>query len=722
MFEMCRYVVLVFTEIAMSRLVSRPVAALLSSAAAAALFVVPTSAQDAAPAEGQVIQLEQVRVEAQSNDTLVQSGYVAKQDRAGTKIDTPIAEIPQAISVITQGQIEDQEPRTLNEALTYTASANPNSFGFDSRFDAYFLRGFPAYYNGLFRDGLRQYNSPTALYKTEPYGIEGITVLKGPASSLYGVSGPGGIVNLVTKRPLDKPYREVETVFGEHGRAQLGLDFSGPVTENGAVLYRMTALGRKADTDLPGYPDDKLYFAPAITFKPDEDTKLTILGEVSRSRTGGTAIKYNPSYGEISDIYMGDPRYNDFDQDQGRIGYEFEHRFNELFAVRQNLRYSKVDADLEYSGLYSVGPTLPLARYWGHYREDVGAFTVDNIAQFTFDTGALSHEAVFGVDYSRADYNGAGTVIYTSLEDIRDAALPSAGGQKMDNVGVYVHDQVRWDALTVFLGARYDWVDTDSTDGAGTTTTQRDKDFSGRIGLSYETPWGITPYANYSTSFAPNIGFVYDDVTVDVTRPARPTVAQQKELGVKYQLPDTNLLISAALFEIDQKDGVVFDVSQGDNRQRQLDLNSRGVELEANASFDNGFSLIASYTHLKMTIEQGATGTEGNQLSATPNDIFSLWGHYTFSEGALGGLGLGAGVRYVGSSFGDDTNTFKNDDKVFVDASLSYDFGVNNPDFEGVKAQLNVKNLFDERKKTCSAGFCYLDEGRSIIGSLRYRF
>src|SRR5690606_6983061 len=127
--------------------------------------------------------LEAITVEAESDDILVQDGYVAKQDRIGTKVDTPIAQIPQAISVVTQDQIEDQKPRTLNEALTYTASANPNSIGFDSRYDAFYLRGFPAYYTGSFRDGLRQYNGPSAWFKTEPYGIEGITILKGPASS-----------------------------------------------------------------------------------------------------------------------------------------------------------------------------------------------------------------------------------------------------------------------------------------------------------------------------------------------------------------------------------------------------------------------------------------------------------------------------------------------------------------------------------------------------------
>jgi iron complex outermembrane receptor protein len=206
---------------------------------------------------------------------------------------------------------------------------------------------------------------------------------------------------------------------------------------------------------------------------------------------------------------------------------------------------------------------------------------------------------------------------------------------------------------------------------------------------------------------------------------ARPTKGEQVEVGVKYEIPDYNILLGAAWFNIDQTDGVVYDGTfdeAGNQRQRQLDLNSRGVEFEANASFDNGFDLIASYTYMRMKIERGAAGTEGNELSSTPNHIFSLWGHYTFQSDSLAGLGLGAGVRYVGESYGDDLNSFKNEDRVFVDAALSYDFGVNNPKLEGLMLQVNAKNLFDERKPICTAGNCYWDEGRSVFGSLRYRF
>ena len=668
--------------------------------------------------------LETIVIEAESDDILVQEGYVAKTDRIGTKVDTPIVQIPQAVSVVTQDQIEDQKPRTLNESLSYTAGANPNTFGYDSRYDAFYLRGFPAYYNGIFRDGLKQFNGPSAWFRTEPYGLEGITVLKGPASSLYGVSGPGGIVNLVTKRPKDEEFREVELLVGEHSRFQGGVDLSGPVNEDGTLLYRFTALGRKSDTHLEGYPDDTGYIAPAFTWKPDEDTKLTILSEFSRSVTGGTAFFYNPTYGEVSDIYGGDPDWNDFTGTQGRIGYEFEHRLNEVVTLRQNARYSAVDADLEYSGLYSVGAGLPLARYWGLYKEDVKNFVIDNMAQFEFETGPVSHTAVAGFDYSWSDYEARSATSYTSIDDLKSLPLAFAGSQEMHQYGLYLHDQMEWNDWTLFLSGRQDWVDSNSVNDVLTEIDKVDHAFSWRAALSYRTEWGIIPYASYSKSFSPNMGFVYDGVT-DVRQIAEPTLADQIEVGVKYEIPDMNTVISANYFDISQQDGVVFDGTMddaGNQRQRQLDLTSRGFEFEANASLDNGFSVIASYTYMRMEIDEGLPGTVGKQLSATPNHIASLWGHYLVQDGPLAGLGLGAGIRYVGESYGDDINSFKNSARTFVDAAISYDFGYNNPDLKGLQLQVNAKNLFDTRKPICSVGNCYWDEGRTVFGSLRYRF
>eukprot|EP00913_Durusdinium_trenchii_P026951 g25286.t1 len=650
--------------------------------AAGTAITIFTTAKAQEPSDGTT--LAPIVLEAESDDILVQDGYVAKSDRIGTKVDTEIVRIPQAISVVTQDQIEDQKPRTLNESLSYTAGANPNTFGYDSRYDAFYLRGFPSYYTGMFRDGLKQYNGPSAWFRTEPYGLEGVTVLKGPASSLYGVSGPGGIVNMVTKRPKDEPYREVETTIGENGRYQAGFDVSGPADDEGTFLYRLTALGRKSDTHIHGYPDDTLYVAPAFTWKRDEDTKLTVLGELSRSVTGGTAFYDNPTYGTVSRTYAGDPDWNDFTTKQGRIGYEFEHRLNEVVTLRQNLRYHDVDADLQYSGFYPAAPT----RYWGHYKEDVKSFTVDNMAELEFDTGPVAHKAVVGFNYSWTDYSAKSASSYVSVEDLQSQPFYFSGSQRMNEYGLYVHDQLEWENWTLFLTGRQDWADSHSVAANLTEIDHTDSAFSGRVGLSYKTEWGIIPYASYSTSFSPNLGFVYD--SVGTRQVAKPTTADQIEVGVKYEIPDTNAVLSANYFDIKQTDGVVYDGTfdaDGNQVQRQLDLHSRGIELEANASFDNGFSLIASYTYMKMEIDEGVAGTVGNELSATPNHIASLWGHYLLEEGPLAGLGLGTGLRYVGQSYGDDTNTFKNDARVLIDAAVSYDFGYRNPDLKGLMLQ-----------------------------------
>jgi len=270
-------------------------------------------------------------------------------------------------------------------------------------------------------------------------------------------------------------------------------------------------------------------------------------------------------------------------------------------TLRQKARYADVDADLQYSGLYPSGGSL--ARYWGHYTEEAAQFTVDNQAQIEIATGPVDHTVIAGVDYTWAEYDASSLVDYASLDSIRSSAVPYSGGQDQDQIGLYVHDQAVWRDLTVFVSGRWDHVETTSYDAAQVGTDTTDEAFSGRIGVSYDLGNGLTPYANLATSFSPNIGLVYEPATAAVGTPAKPTTALQKEVGLKYAIPGTNSLLSAALFDIEQEDGIAYDLSTGVNRQVQLDLRSQGIEFEAVANFDNGLGVIASYTHLRMTIE-----------------------------------------------------------------------------------------------------------------------
>jgi iron complex outermembrane receptor protein len=711
----------------------------LALAGTSALALVATAqaqeAEQETASNGDSTALETLVVNG-SGGVITADGYVGISSATGAKIDTPFLETPQSISTVTEQQLKDRNPQTLLETLAYTPGTRVGAYGFDPRFDAFFVRGFDVTFTGIFRDNLRQPAAVDSVFKNEPYGLEGVSILRGPSSALYGATGAGGLYNLITKRPTEDALREVQLQYGNHDRYQGQFDFSGPVNETDPVYYRLTGLLRDADTELVGVADDRAYIAPAFTWKPDEDTKLTVLGEYSRTKTGGTATYYNdPFTGEVTDIFAGNPDFNDSIQKQGRIGYEFEHRLNDTFVFRQNARISTLNIDADWDFAYAPNaddPTL-LDSSAGTYDERLTAFVIDNQLEAKFDTGAIEHTLLAGLDYTKLRFRALdGRGVSPPL----DTKNPTQGRpvdaidfntrtvQDQWQVGTYLQDQIRYDAWTLTVGGRYDWVstDTDTTDLATETLTsvsQKDKEFSGRVGLTYQTDFGLAPYISYSTAFTPNAG-----LNQETKQPFKPTESEQQEIGVKYLLPNSNTLITAALFNIDQKNGLYFEADGVTNIQVQRGkLRSRGFEIEANTSLDNGLSLIASYAYTDVKIIQGPEGTIGNYVSSTPQHMASIWAHYTLPEdGPFSGLSVGGGARFVGSSYSNDENTSKNSSRVLFDASVGHDFAAIDQKYEGLHLQVNATNLFDRREAVCTAGYCHRDQGRTVIGSLRYNW
>ena len=700
----------------------------------------PVFAQDATQsttgADG-ATELETLTVTGGSGGVITADGYVGTSSATGAKVDTPFLQTPQSISSVTEQQLKDRNPQTLLDTLAYTPGSRVGAYGFDPRFDSFTVRGFDVTYNGMFRDNLRQPGASSSLFKNEPYGLEGVSILRGPSSALYGASGAGGLFNLITKRPTEEPLRELQLQYGTNNRYQGQFDFSGPINDTDPLYYRMTGLLRSADTEQVSVPDDRAYIAPAFTWKPDEDTKLTILGEYSRTKTGGSAAYYNDPTGKLTDIFAGNPDFNDSVQTQARLGYEFEHRLNDVFTFRQNVRVSTLNVDADWAFAYApnaIDPTL-LDSSAGTFDERLSSVVIDNQMEAKFDTGALDHTLLAGIDYTKLRFKSlAGTGFTPPL----DTNNPTQGRptdpidfservvQDQWQLGTYIQDQIRYDAWTLTAGARYDWVstDTDNTDlttGLTNQVSQKDKAFSGRIGLTYETDFGLAPYISYSTAFSPNAGW-----NKETEQPFKPTESQQEEMGVKYLLPNSNTMITAALFNIDQKNSLYYEVvdlpTGPENIQVQRGkVRSRGFELEANTSLDNGLSLIASYTYTDIKITEGPADTVGNYISSVPRHMASLWADYTLPEdGPAAGLGFGAGARFLGSSFGNDQNTTRNDARVLFDAAAHYDFAAIDKKYEGLRLQVNATNVFNRRDTVCSAGFCYRDQGRAVIGSLKY--
>ncbi|MGN6098517.1 MAG: TonB-dependent siderophore receptor [Bosea sp. (in: a-proteobacteria)] len=699
---------------------NRPLAYLLASTA----FIPGISAQ--AQQQG-VTQLDEIVVqnEAARQDgtrgaagVISNDGYVARTTRSATKTDTPVIETPQTISTVTQRQLAERKPQTLTEALGYTPGARIGGYGFDPRFDSFSIRGVDITYTGVFRDGMREFNSPSGLFRTEPYGLDSISILKGPASSLYGASASVGVIDMISKRPTEYRFGEIEVQGGSFNRKQLNFDLGGPVNEAGTVLYRVTGVLRGAHTNLPGVPDNRTYIAPAITFKPNDSTKLTILGEYMDSKTGGSAA-YDNTYGTFSlrdgtvifpttgatRTLLFNPAYNDFTQKQGRIGYEFEHKFNEAVSFHQNLRWSTLSTDEKFGG----------TTYAGQVKENLDALTADTYLKTLLRTGPVEHTILTGFDIGHASY---GSRIGYNFAAIANPVLPYPTKQDQTLIGAYVQDEIKAGPWRLLLSGRHDWLQS-SYRVPGAAADKQDKGaFTGRLGLSYVTDFGLTPYASYGTSFNANPGTVLNGGV------AKPTRGEQAEVGVKYALPGYNTLLNASAFWLKQEDGIVYTVVNGFNQQTQLDFRSRGFELEANTSLGNGISFQASYAYTDTRILKLSPDTVGNQVNSVPRHAFSLWGGYDVATGPLRGLGFGAGVRYTGVNFGDDYNrlVIRNKATAFVDARLTYDFEKLDPKLKGLTAQVNAQNLLNKVDQVCTAGYCYFNQGRKVIASLKYRW
>jgi iron complex outermembrane recepter protein len=663
------------------------------------------------------------------------NGYVVKDGTVGTKTNTPLQEVPQSISTVTRQQLEDRKPLSLGDALAYVPGVRINQSGFDPRFDSFYIRGFDATNTGLYRDGLRQLNSGFGQFKTEPYGLDSVTALRGPSAALYGSSNAGGIIDMYTKRPTETPFREVEYVMGNHDRFQGNFDFSGPAGFNDSVLYRFTGVVRDSDTQFLGLPDDRLYLAPAFTFKIDPDTKLTVFGEYMDAKTGANTAWLNdfsdPDHTRRTNIWSGDPAFNAYDQTQERVGYEFEHRLNSAITVRQKARYEHLREDSEYIDLVDeIAPNV-YSREAGIVESSFHALNMDNPVEARFGTGAVQHTVLAGLDVGYITYKeGYGywdqvpplINFNYGKQYIPPPPIDDVVRQKQLQIGAYLQDQIKLDRWVLTLGGRHDWAHTETDDtylGDVSSEEADDEAWSGRAGLTYLFDSGFAPYIAYGTSFVPNVG-LFEGTAF------KPTTAESKEIGFKYLVPGYNASINSALFDIEQDGGVFFDPVQNHTVQRGT-LRSRGFEIEGVTTLTNGLSLQASYTYIDMKILDGVDGftgdlVAGNTLSSTPRHMFSIWGDYTMTFGALRGLGFGTGVRYTGTSFGNDRNTFENGARAIVDGAVHYDLAGLDAQFAGARLQLNVSNVFDKREDTCSDNYCYEDQGRTVLGSLRYRW
>ena len=713
-------------------------------AAASVLALNAAAAQDQAGTQSSTA-LEAVVVDGadEKGDGPVE-GYVARKSLAGTKTDTPISRTPQSVSVVGKDQIRDQHAQSVAEALRYTPGVFTEYRGASNLRDEMFVRGFsyvPKYLDGLFLGGELSYA------KIDPYLLERVELISGPASVLYGQTNPGGVVNMVSKKPTDAPLREAELSVGTDGYVSGGFDISDAFDEDFAYRLAVTGLSRDLQEDFA--KQRSFAIAPSLTWSPDEGTSLTILGGYQNEPDAGyrnfldAAGTVTPiaGFGFVPrDFFVSDPNFERSERKQAWIGYEFKHEFSNNLTFRQNARYHHTDW-LHHTLVYGsasadpvTGAKTVVSRSASGGTDVWNQFTIDNQLEAKFETGAAEHTLLAGLDYQHRtrDYVW-GRVSAPSINmanpqyggfDYSSLVLNTSDSQDLvaRQTGVYLQDQVEVGGLNLLAGLRYDWASTDIDDRLGSNNDQAYDDgaLTWRTGALYAFDNGISPYVSYATSFDPALYMPAAGQSA-----FKPTTADQFEVGVKYAPEGTGLLLTAAYYDLTQNDvvGGQWDPGLGKTVYSQTGkIRNHGVELSARAEITDNLALIAGYSFTDSIVKESVTASEVGKMPARiPQHQASLWATYTADSGALEGLTVGGGLRYIGTSWGNNTNTFKVDAVTLFDAMASYDFGAKNPDLKGLSLQVNVKNIGDERYvASCANAFaCFYGEGRSVVATLK---
>lgn len=695
-------------------------ASLLAGVAVTALSPSQLAAQEA---DARATQLAPVVIEGEAGTDQDIKDYVARSVSAGTKTDTPLTEVPQSVSVVGREEIEVRGAQKTDEALRYTAGVFAQPYGADSDTDWIFIRGFDATQTGAYLDGMPLFFEGYGSTLVDPYTLERIEVLKGAASVLYGGSNPGGLVNYVSKLPTGERIRRAEAGYSSSGKGSGYSAFDIGDAFNDRFDYRLVARFEGGKDSDKFDPDFKGVISPSLRINMTDATRLTILANytaVDEHHIPGTWLPYEgtvteASFGRISrDFNASEPDYDYYTRTQGYVGYELEHDFGSGWSFSQKARYTHVNVGeqqvLGY-GYYAAPGYLGRGAFKQNTSMD--QFVADTSVKGEFGTGPLAHKMLLGTDYriytsrSAVAFGSAGSI--SVLNPVYGLAAPSAtlsaeSTLEQQQAGFYLQDQIRFGGgWIVTLNGRYDklW-----TDNKGTQS--RDGAASGRAGIAYETGFGLTPYASVATFFNPQLGTTFGGEAF------KPETGTQYEAGLKYQPGFMNVLFTASIFDLTRQNVQTADPVNAWQYVQTGEVRSRGIELEAKGEIARNLRATLAFTAYDLEITKDNTAANvGKVPLAAPEVQGSFWLDYGFDgrffNGALDGLSIGGGLRYVGETFADNANLYKVPAVTLADARIGY-----KRDNWGL--DLNATNIFDKRYVSAcnTAAYCYYGEGRTL--------
>ena len=672
---------------------------------------------------------------AQENSTIEvhagAKGYEATESSEATRTDTPIRDIPQAVYVIPQQVLQDEQVVRLADAVRNVSGVTIAEDA-GGRQERVTLRGFVT--DTTFQDGFR--NGPTSNATFPDFAnVERVDILKGPSSTIFGRLDPGGVVNLVTKQPLSEQYYSVTMQGGSYQLLRPTVDASGPLTANRDLLYRFIASGQDSQSFRDFNYTRRLFLSPTLTWTPASGTSLRLytefLGGSNLNDRGLIAIGTRPADLPVS-RYLADPKLS-YPYRQGKAGLSFDQAIGRRWTFRSYERSSTGWANYNAriaNALSADQQTVTLndletdqyfqAHYW------INEFTG------TVNTGPIQHTLLVGAElnYELYDTNTARATNTSTLNIYHPdyAALPprmlktTLIDQTRDGYGGgYAEDQVTLTPkLKVTGGVRYDIAKLKEAGYLGTaSSSSHETAWSPRVGLAYQPVEAISFYATYNRSFQPESGTDANGASF------QPERGRLLETGFKFDTANHRIDGTAAVYQIDLTNVITADPNNPGFSIQLGEQRSRGVEFNATTHLTHQWDLITGYALTNATIEKDNTYVVDSLLQSVPRHTANLWTRYNQTHGWLNGASFGAGVSGVSKMEGQLITQAMPGTYYLVPGYARFDAGFSYERQTGERWKyrfaINANNLLDRRYFFGASGrfAVYPGEPRNLIASFQ---
>jgi len=638
----------------------------------------------------------------------VQGRYLSLDQLNSVKTPTPIIDVPQSLSIVSDIQIAEQGFTNLGDILRYTPGLSISQG--EAHRDAINIRGNQTtadfFLNGV-RDDV-QYFRPL-------YNLEQVEILRGSNALLFGRGGGGGVINRVTKQPeLDGDFTEVSAGLDSFGAYQLTADTNHALSDTSG--FRLNAFVEELANHRDFYEGTRYGLNPTLRVQLAEattavfsyeylnDDRVVDRGVPSITVAGGPDV---PLPGH-RDTFFGSPDQNYTTLEAHILRARVDHTFNNM--LRGNLTAQYADYDKLYQNLYPAGfdnTVAPNTVTLDGYRDPTerqNLILQGNLIG-EFETGQFGHTLLVGFEYGDQDTHNARwdnfftassddqiTIDFTNPLVIPAFAFPNQVRDRDSSVeftSFYVQDQIDIaDNFKIVLGARFDRFDVAILDRmaiSGSDDGRRgrvDEEISPRAGFIWKPAQNVSVYASYSETFLPSAGDQFLTLST-TTEDLQPQSFENREIGLKWDIrPDLSL--TAAVFNLDRGQFTSIDPDDASIVTTVPGSTTTGFEIQLTGRLTEAWTVNAGYSYLDGEVEGGSA--DGNKTRQTPEHMFSLWNRYQPTDR----LGLALGVTYQDAFFVREDNNVLIPSYTRIDAAAYYDLS------DQTVLQLNVENLTDE--------------------------